>query len=296
MNRFVLWVMGCAMLAGCASQLPTPISRFDFETPRSYGYVIGDEIRHRLIVETRRDLRLESASLPKTGAINRWLQLNDVTISSQADGRHWTIELRYQAFYAPADVKTLTIPGFVLQFSQAGQTVEQNVPAWPFTLSPLKALPTRDDSDYFTLRPDAIPTPLSDRQPRALLYVSLTAALLLGGYLAWLYGYFPGWPKRRVFKRLPARLTALSVDEVETALRLLHDALNTLHGRPLFAARLPDLFAERPAYRSAAEPLTWFFRFSDRILFGNQRDISPDDWQQLLALATLCLAIEQGSR
>lgn len=285
----------CAMLIGCSGFSPQPISRFELLTPRPFGYLIGDEIRHRVIVETRKDMSLNLNSVPKQGEVNRWLNLNQVAVETNSETGDTVIDLVYQVFYASNEVKMLTVPGFNLQFNHAVKTVEQAVPAWNFTLSPIKELAVRKDADGLNyMRPDALPMPLSTQDPRLGIYASLTLALFTTGYLAYLYGYFPAWPKRRIFKRATGELSRLSERELERGLAVIHHAFNTLNGRPLFKHRLSEFYQTHPEYRRAAESMEWFFKFSNQVLFAGKRDINPEDWRKLNDLCRLCREIECG--
>lgn len=292
----------CVLLMGCSGFSHQPISRFELQTPRPFGYLIGDEIRHRVIVETRKDMNLNPNSVPKQGEVNRWLNLNRVKIETDGDTGDTVIDLVYQVFYAPNEVKMLAVPGYILQFNQARKSVEQAVPAWNFTLSPIKELAVRKDEDGLNyMRPDALPMALSTQNQWLGIYASLTLVVLTGGYLAYLYGYFPVWPKRRIFKRAAGELSRLSERELERglavmhhALNVMHHALNTLNGRPLFKHRLSEFFQMHPEYRSAVEAMEWFFNFSNQVLFAGKQDFDPEDWHKLNDLCRLCRDIECG--
>ncbi len=284
-------------LNACSAWTPAPISRFELQTPRPFGYVIGDEIRHRIVIETREDMRLNPDSLPKQGSINRWLNLNQVSVEAGADEAETTIVLVYQPFYAPNEVKMLTIPGFNLRFDQLGKTVEQAVPDWHFTLSPLKELAVRKDDDGFDyMRPDALPEPLSTQKHRLAAYASLSLALLTGAYLAYLYGYFPAWPKRRIFKRAGRELAGQSPQNMPRGLAIIHHAFNMLNGQPLFKHRLQAFYQSHPEYETAGEQIAWFFNFSNQVLFAGKQDFTAGDWDKLRDLCRVCREIERGSR
>jgi mxaA protein len=288
-------LLSCVLLIGCAGFSHQPISRFELQTPRPFGYLIGDEIRHRVIVETRKDMSLNPNSVPKQGEVNRWLNLNDVKIVTDGETGDTVIDLVYQVFYAPNEVKMLSVPGFILQFNQAGKSVEQVVPAWNFTLSPIKELAVRKDQDGLNyMRPDALPLPLPTQEQWLGIYASLALALFTAGYPAYLYGYFPAWPKRRIFKRAADELSRLSERELERGLAVIHHALNTLNGRPLFKHRLSEFYQAHPEYRSAAEAMAWFFKFSNQVLFAGKQDFNPEDWRKLNDLCRLCRDIECG--
>lgn len=285
----------CALSMGCSGFSRQPISRFELQTPRPFGYLIGDEIRHRVVVETRTDMSLNPNSVPKPGEVNRWLNLNQVKIATDGETGDTVIDLVYQVFYAPNEVKMLAVPGFTLQFNQDGNSVEQAVPAWNFTLSPIKELAVRKDEGGLNyMRPDALPMPLPTQNQQLGIYASLTLALLTGGYLAYLYGYFPAWPKRRIFKRAAGELSRLSERELERGLAVIHHALNTLNGRPLFKHRLSDFYQVHPEYRGAAESMDWFFNFSNQVLFAGKQDFDSQDWRKLNDLCRQCRDIECG--
>lgn len=295
MKRAALLMCGL-LLEGCAPPLPKAIGHFELQTPRPFGYWIGDQIQHRIVLQTRPDARLDLSSLPKQGPVNRWLNLNRATVESGSGGGT-VIELEYQVFYAPNEVKMLDIPGFALRFGQAGKTIEQTVPAWHFTLSPLKELAVRKDRDGRQyLRPDARPAPLPSASQRLGLYAGLSLSLASAAYLAYLYGYFPLWPKRRIFKRAAAELAALSERDMPRALAAMHHALNTLHGLPLYKHGLAEFYRNHPEYLAAAGQIGGFFDFSNRVLFAGARDYGSPEIAELRALCRLCREIERGSR
>jgi len=285
------------LLGGCSQAFLPPISRFEFQTPRPYGYLIGDEIRHRIVIETRQDMRLEPDSVPGQGTVNRWLHLNRVTVESDRDSGNTAIDLEYQVFYAPNEVKMLSIPGFSLRFSQAGKSVEQPVPAWHFTLSPLQELAIRkDENGRAYMRPDVLPSALTADRQWLGFYAALSLSFASGGYLAYLYGYFPAWPRRRIFKRAAAELSALSVADMERALAVMHRALNALNRQPLYKHRLPEFYRTHPEYALAAAQFDWFFDFSNQVLFAGKQDYGSPERGKLAELCRLCREIERGSR
>ncbi|AEG02674.1 hypothetical protein [Methylomonas methanica] len=285
------------LLNGCSAPASRPIGYFELQTPRPFGYWVGDQIQHRIVLETQADVRLDMSSLPKQGAINRWLNLNQATVESGSGNNRTVIELEYQVFYAANEVKMLDIPGFVLRFVRDGKTVEQAVPAWHFTLSPLKELAIRKDADgRYYMRPDARPAPLPSTAERFGLYAGLSLSLASAAYLAYLYGYFPAWPKRRIFKRAMAELAGLSERDLPRALAVMHHALNTLYGQALYKHRLDAFYQNHPEYLAAAGKIGWFFDFSNRVLFAGYREYGTREAGELLALCRLCREIERGSR
>ncbi|WP_231886518.1 nonribosomal peptide synthetase MxaA [Methylomonas methanica] len=287
------------LLVACSGMSNQPLRDFQLQTPRPFGYVIGDTIRHRIVVETRSGMALERSSLPAQGRLNRWLQLNDVSVTEQdgSDGKQYQIDLLYQQFYAPLEVKELSIPGFMLRFQQHGQTLEQPVAPWPFTVAPLRELVVRQDQHGEYMRPDQAPTLLDDNAVVQRLLVALTLALGIALRLAWLYGYLPGLPKRSVFKRAQRKVQNLGLQQLPQALSALHAAFNGLHGKPVFLHKLAEFYQSHPEYRSIADELAWFFDYSNRYFFGDASTMPQEnDLQKIKTLCLHCREIERGSR
>lgn len=281
-------------LLGCSGSIDEPVSYFNVETPRPFGYVNGDEIPRRIIIETRSGISLQPGSVPAKGQINRWLNLNQVSVKQS--GRRYQIDLRYQVFYAPLEVKALTLPGFTLQLSQGEKNISQSVPAWTFTLSPLRKLVIRQTDQGEYLCPDSPPSLLVNSNALYGLAASLSIAALTALYLGYLYGYFPGLSRRTAFKRVLRKLAGLSKADMEQALTLVHQALNNLNGQPLFSNRLSEFYRRNPPYRQISSQLTWFFNYSNRYFFSDGMIVVQQDLQQLRDLCEQCRKIERGSR
>lgn len=287
------------LLAACSGMSNQALRDFQLQTPRPFGYSIGDTIRHRILIKTRAGMALERNSLPALSRLNRWLQLNDVSVTEQdgSDGKRYQIELLYQQFYAPLEVKELSIPGFTLRFQQHGQTLEQPVAAWTFTVAPLRELVVRQDQHGEYMRPDQAPLMLDDSAIVRRLYVALALALGIALRLAWLYGYLPGLPRRSVFKRAQRQLQTLGLSQLPQVLGALHAAFNGLHGKPVFLHKLTEFYQSHPEYRSIADELAWFFDYSNRYFFGDASTMPQEyDLQKIKTLCLHCREIERGSR
>jgi len=289
----ILLIMVLSLL-GCSGSIDEPVSYFNVETPRPFGYVNGDEIPQRIVIETRSGISLQTSSLPAKGQINRWLNLNQVTVKQS--GQRYQIDLLYQVFYAPLEVKSLTLPGFTVQLSQGEKSISQNVPAWTFTLSPLRELVARQSEQGEYLRPDSPPPLLANTQALYGLSASLTVAALTAAYLGYLYGCFPNRLRRTVFKRALRKLAGLSKTDMEQALTIVHQALNSLNGQPLFLNRLGEFYRRNPQYLQINSQLAWFFNYSNRYFFSDGMIAVAQDLQQLKELCEQCRKIERGSR
>lgn len=284
-------------LCACSAAPQSPLEAFEVQTPRPFGYVLGDELERRIHVAVRDGFALQPASLPATGSLNRRLDIKQVTVGKHAAGNalQYDITVRYQVFYAPLEVKILALPGFTLAFERGSQHIEQRVPDWHFSVSPLRELAVRKDGAHEYLRPDAAPPPIDT----GLLWLRFNAALLstvlAASLLAYRYGYIPGLSRRRIFKQAARRLVQLPAQDAGAALAVMHGALNTLNHGPLFAHRLADFYRRHPAYAVIGDELQWFFGCSDRYFFGGGQ-ADAETLQRLKNLCRLCRDIERGSR
>ncbi len=296
-NSLFIFFIGL-LLSSCSGSISQPITHFQVQTPRPFGYVMGDEIKQRIIIGAREGLDLQASSIPSKGEVNRWLNLNKINIekTKTQQGTHYQIDLTYQIFYAPLAVKMLELPGFTLQFRQFGNTIEKKVPSWHFTAAPLRELAIRKDDGKEYMRPDT-PAPFLDNT-RSLnrLIVSLLIALILAAYLAWLYGLLTFLPKYQIFKSPSRKLAKLSADDLTASLNIMHKALNQLNGKPLFQHQLADFYQRFPNYQPLHEKLTWFFNYSNQYFFSSARSDSKNESDKIKALCQHCLQIERGKR
>ncbi len=294
-NSFLLILI---LLSSCSSSLTEPVISFQVQNPRPFGYVIGDEVKQRILVEVRYGMDLQYSSLPSKGSINRWLNLNKVKIKKSKGkvGQVYQIDMTYQLFYAPLEVKMLEIPNFTLQFKQFGNNVEQTVPLWHFTAAPLRELAIRQKDGKEYMRPD-INAPLlnSDAAITRLLFF-LSMAIATGLYLAWLYGLLTFLPKYQIFKKPVRQMAKLSGENADHLFSLMHNALNKLNGKPLFNHRITDFYQRFPRYQQLNTELDWFFKQSNQHFFSADNTWSASDAEKIKTLCQHCLEIERGKR
>jgi len=294
MRRVLLMALLVALVS-CAEK-KAPVADFALLTPRPFGYLNGDEIRHRIEFSTHNGIRLQRAGLPKPGALNRWLNLNGLQVKEDkhGDGYRYRIDLRYQIFYAPLEVKMLTIPGFELPLAQGANTATQPVPAWPFTLSPLRELAVRKDDQGEYLRPDVAPQVTLDEGLWPGMAVSGFLLALSAAYLGFCHGYLPGWPRRGAFKVAARKLARLPPSDWDEALTVFHRALNQVNAAPLFKSQLPDFCRRHPCYKTEETELAWFFACSERHFFAAGDSGTAADLARLQRLCARCRDVERG--
>jgi len=286
------WFLLLLLLVGCSGSVTEPVSYFAVETPRPFGYVIGDEIAQRIVIETRPGVILQTTSLPARGQINRWLNLTQITVEQQ--GEQTVINLRYQIFYAPLEVKMLSLPGFTLQFAQGDNTLSKVVPDWSFTVAPLRELAVRKNEQHEYMRPDVRPPLLSDSAAQMGLWSSFSASVLLGAYLVYLYGYFPQ-SRRRVFKQALKQLAKLGEGDMAQALTIVHKAFNKLNRQPLFQHQLADFYRRHAEYQRINQSLDWFFDYSYHYFFSVKQTATHEHLEKIRKLLEQCRKIERGA-
>jgi mxaA protein len=294
-KRAVLLLAG-GLAAGPAWAGESP--RLELKTPPPYGYAIGDTIRHAVTVEPEPGYRLDEASLPKPGPLNRWLELRRIE-TGPGPGRRLRLMLEYQAFYAPLEVKPLKIPGFTLRFTGPGGAAAAEVPAWPFSMAPLHGLAVLAGGGLEPVRPDAPPEPPDAAGPLVRLggfALAGSGALLYLGYLRGMFDFGRRGRHFRDARRVLRRLMSAGEDPaaLRTGFACVHRAFDRSLGEPLFAERLPDFFAAHTGYAGAREEIEAFFRASYGLFFGDGAAPPAYGLDRLEALCLVCLRAERS--
>ena len=118
-------------------QAQQAVRRLELSTPRAFGYVIGDTIKHRIDLELVEPFYLDETSLPEAGQLSNRLELAApvVRTESRSGATLYEIRLTYQTFYFPAqlessyqsfteaDIGALRGAGFDAAFSDVGEGV-----------------------------------------------------------------------------------------------------------------------------------------------------------------------------
>jgi mxaA protein len=293
----ILWC--CGFRAVLASTPPHPILDIQIQHSRPFGYVIGDIIHQTVLVTVERDTLLDRNSLPR-GPLRRWLEVREAEVREevQGDRRHYRIELAYQCFYAPLEVKNLSIPAYKLTFSQTNHPFEVAVPPWIFTTAPIRELSVLRSEGLATMRPDEAPDWPDRSTPRWGLILTLLTGLLSSGYLAYLYDYLPWWRRGRHFAAACRLLRAVQGSQepidYSSAYATIHRAFNGVYGQPLFLEQLEVFFTHHPAYASIRLEIEAFFRDSYELFFTEQPRQTAFSIPKLLELCRACRDIERG--
>jgi mxaA protein len=257
----------------CAADVAAPVAGI-VEQPRPFGYVIGDLVTQRLLLQ--RDARdLEPAALPAPGRVGAWFERHDVRIERTADGARWLF-VEYQLINAPQALRTVTLPSWQLRTSDAGPAI--NVEGWPVSVAPLTPRDAFNEGGLEDMRQERTAPTLATRPLQTRMLAS--AAMALGIALMW--GAWLLWRNRRDRARLPfagaARTLRTLGDDDPAAWLALHRAFDHAAGRVLHAGTLPLLFERAPYLAAMRSEIERFYAESQARFFGaaeDPRTVSP---------------------
>ncbi|WP_157615245.1 hypothetical protein [Rhizobacter sp. Root404] len=286
--------LAAAVRVAAAPAVLTAVS----DTPRAFGYTVGDVVSRRVALQVPDGLTLDEDSLPRAGSRGRALELQRVVLRRSLFGVPQSLQLDYQVFLAPREVRVLEMPVVELRFSGTPRAQTLRIDAWPVTVGPLAPAEASPRDGLGEMRPDRAP-PLLDTAPtRTRLVFELVVIALLLAYLAQVYLVLP-WSsrRRRPFGRAWAALRALPAQpdagQRRAAFERLHAALNETAGEVLFEPGLDDFVARRPRFAALREDLAHFFARSRAEFFGGGGGAGDARW--LVELCRRCRDVERGA-
>ena len=260
------------------------IMNFEVETPRSFGYVIGDEIVHEARIAVKAPLLLVPDTIPQREKVSDWLTVKKVEVRERDGngGRAYTLRITYQIFHEPDQLEWLTIPERKLGFAGGGDALEAVIPAWSFTVMPF----VPEGADEFAKdRPAmAVPTlwPLVRFATFTAIFLGLALTLFYRKWGRILFGYRGSFARAERDIRRMLRDGAWSETQEKEALKRLHRAFNETAERPFFAHQLPEFLGAFPWFRTEERTVNEFFNKSDRAFFGTKEDRAPVSRQSIL--------------
>jgi mxaA protein len=277
--------------------------------PRTFGYVVGDKVRREVLLTLNVGYRLDEASLPEAGRLDRWLEIAapEMQIESASDGRRYRIVLTYQLFNAPQAPETVTIPQQNLRIIDArvagdGHALTTLVPALRITVAPLTSAVSVDRLHGAALQPDRWPAPLPVQARQSRLAWTVTALLVVLSFAAWRRGWMsfaaranlPFAQAVRELKQLPGAAGTPARDAA--GLKIVHEALNRTAGRAVFAHNLDDFLAAHPEFAGLREQFDRLFLASSAVFFASGPAAATPSCsasQTLLHLCQACRRIER---
>lgn len=262
---------------------------------RDFGILVGDIIEHHYIVSVPADFSLSPASLPSKGELNYWLQMVNAQyeqVSVNDTIKQYHLQFTFQTFYAPLDVRLLTIPELSIRFNSGDKVKQLTIPAWQFTMSPLKEITPRgvtvNGEDYPFMRPDLVSELITtERLERNLLILVIIIALGIA-ILAVLKGYLFN------FSRSPFQIAYRQVNRLKKhkqdplacfyqALQSVHQAFNGSAKQALFAHQIEGFIQQHPEFTAYQQKIHHFYQLSSDAFYADHVD-SQNGFEQLLAL------------
>lgn len=248
----------------------------ELETPRAYGYSLGDKITLKAHIKTPLFYKLETGFLPSPGPLNDWLKLDSVALSNAQSGFDYALVMTYQVFKSVDAATELTIPALPIRFSHTGTSETETIPAWTFGYNPL--LPKSKPEAEIQPEPELSAAPISPDKHTLRLTLLWTCAALILIYIAWFYGKIPFLERysgafgqacrdlKKLSKLPPSHETS------QKATQCFHRALNQLAGETVFAGQLSDFFNRFPQFKSLEDRTGIFFQASERLFFSGHPD------------------------
>ncbi len=276
--KLLIFLLNLILVVPCVAAQPLMLLR---DSGRSFGIMVGDTLAHRYVIKCDADSGLIESSLPVTGELNYWLSLVNVDVEHIGDEDHclYNLELVYQTFYAPLDVRVLEIPAINLQFEDLQQqkaTIE--IPAWTFTMSPIKQIqPSGVGGDHAAtsfMQKSISPSPMSTFKDKQLQIISLCLLVLSFLILSWLFGWISlgqGSPFLKAKKRIKQHLSISGVDQagLQQCFLFIHEAFNQRAGYTLFESNLDVFFEQQPQLDSLRAEVEAFYQQSQASFFFN---------------------------
>ncbi len=276
------------------------ISDIRIDTPRDFGYTIGDKIRHEMYLSLSEPNRLDMKTLPETGRLNRWLEISraeaDVQYRDQLAIYHIVIE--YQIFNAPQELMSVTIPELEVLTTGGANTLPVFLPAWTFGIGPITNSEAHSD---LSLRPDRRPQeiPVIGRRIRLMIWTLLLGGLLI--YLAYRRFLLPRLRRNRYpFSIALAELHSLQrqgpdPENYRLGLRAFHGAMNTTAGQVVFAGNLNDFLSAKPKFATLGPELAALYTRSQDVFFNDAEAAEPHSaLQELVDVCRHCRALERS--
>lgn len=280
---FAVAIGALSVHAQSPASAPAPPPNATVQQPRSFGYVLGDVLTQRVLLQI--DARpFEPAGLPDAARLGAWLERRTPRIETGLDGRRW-LAVDYQLINAPQTLASVSVPAWELK-PKSGAT-PLRIAAWPISVSPLTPPVLLAQSGLEELRPDR-PAPTIPTEPirrRTAIWCSALSVTLA----AWL-----GWLLWRNWRARSTQPFARALRELRRAENSAPDAWLTLHrafdrtaGNVVQMANLATLFQRAPYLSPLRSRIEQFFAQSAALFFGAGLPASP------LSLRQLCSDLRQ---
>ena len=276
------------------------ISDIRIDTPREFGYTIGDKVRHEMHLSLREPHRLDTTTLPETGRLNRWLEISEAeaNVEPRDQSVFYRIIVDYQIFNAPPQLTSVTIPQLEFLTTGGANPIPVFIPEWTFTIAPI----TNSDARHnLNLRPDRQPQPIPVIGRGIRLVISMFLLTVLLTYLAYRRWLLPRFKRDRYpFSSALAELRKLQrldsePENYRLGLKAFHAAMNATAGQVVFAGSLHDFFSANTKYAALEGELSALYARSQDVFFSNSKAMEPHtSLQELVDICRHCRALERS--
>lgn len=261
-----------------------PVRNLAVKTGRSFGYVLGDRIRHEIQFVLEKSYILERERLPGPGPIKEWLDLLEITVteSEQSLGTRYRIVLLYQIFPSIRKPETLRIPGLALSLFNGENSLYFQTSDTAITVNPL--IPGSISDADVTMPPAIAPEPIPTQLHWQIIATSCTAMTIILGFLGWQRDWLPfllfrksafGSARKQLSRWRKAKPES---PEYRNALLTVHRALNEAAGETIFASELERFFDGHPDFVPMRAKTRIFFALSQQIFFTKNKNLVNADY------------------
>lgn len=259
------------------------------QQPRPFGYVLGDTLAQRVLLESA-GRNFDPAALPPAERAGLWFARRASRIELAEDGHRWLV-IDYQLINAPQALMTVNLPPVTLKSKTSSDVLA--VPEWPISIAPLTPRAAFAKGGLQELRPDhAAPTLPTSALRLQLEIWSGAFAVTIVIWLAWWLVRSLRASANQPFARA-LRAVRRDGDDNEGAWLALHRAFDTTAGRALQLSTLPALFKRAPHFEPQRAAIEQFYSQSSERFFGADGTHPTDIRSPPLSLRTLCTTLRR---
>lgn len=256
---------------------------------RDFGIVVGDQIKHSYIISVPAEYTLSPALLPTKSDINYWLKLINVhyqEIASAKDLKKYKIDVIFQTFYAPLDVRVLSTPVIDVSFHSGNREQQISLPAWSFSMSPLKETAPVSGSTRPFMKPDIPVSAIDTNGLKWQVYLLALAVVVMAFIWLILTGRvfkFAHSPFQFAAKKIKKLQTKQDERNVTQAICEVHQAFNYVAEQAVFSHQIDQFIDSFPEFSSNKQQITDFYDLSVDVLYGESK-AKLEHFEQLLSL------------
>jgi mxaA protein len=268
-----------------ASPAPTALSPAVVQQPRPFGYVLGDTLTQRILLQSA-GRNLDPAALPPAERAGLWFARRSSRVALADDGRPWLV-IDYQLINAPQALMAVNLPPVTLKSKTSNDVL--TVAEWPISIAPLTPRAAFAKGGLQELRPDHPAPTLPTRALRRQLEIwsgafALTFVIWLGWWLVRSLRATANQPFARAL-----RAVMRSGNDNQAAWLALHRAFDTTAGRALQLSTLPALFKQAPQFEPQRAAIEQFYRESSLQFFGPGKRTPSATW----SLRSFCTTLRR---